>query len=112
MTRGSKEFRRVRKGKNCILLVADAATTNAVLLPYRCHDQYKNDALATAPQDYRIIDTNVSALPESSGTPENRVLLHFHASNALVSLRHLDYCMISLRTTCHKTFLFKSNHGT
>ena len=59
MTRGSKEFRRVRKGKNCILLVADAATTNAVLLPYRCHDQYKNDALATAPQDYRIIDTNM-----------------------------------------------------
>ena len=29
----------------------DAATTKALLLPYRCHDHYKNDAPATAPHD-------------------------------------------------------------
>ncbi len=51
MTGESREVRRVQKGKNGIFPVGDAATTNALLLPYRCHDQIKNDALATAPQD-------------------------------------------------------------
>lgn len=48
----SREDRRVQKRRDGIFQVGDAATTKALLLPYRCHDQYKNDALATAPQDF------------------------------------------------------------
>ena len=47
--------------------------------------------------------------PKVPATPENRVLLHLHlhlhTPNLVVSLRHLDYCLISLSTTCYKAFL-------
>lgn len=60
-----------------------------------------------------MLDTNVSQpYPKIQPQPENRVLLHLHTSNVVVSLGHLDYSLISLSTTCYKAFLLKNKYGT
>ena len=55
MTEESREFRGVQKGKNGIFVVGGRSNdecSTLVLLPYKCHNQYNTDALATAPQDF------------------------------------------------------------